>query len=70
MVEFAEGEPAAGLPCRRRRLFFRLTGHDGTVNLKATGLGNHFMEAEDFIQHIRIRQEGVGDNTQLPPLFR
>ncbi|STW48931.1 Uncharacterised protein [Klebsiella pneumoniae] len=55
-------EQAAGV---KRRLFFRLTGHDGAIDLKAPGLGDHLMEAERFIQHLRIRQEGVGDNAQL-----
>ena len=50
---------------RERRLFFRLTGHDGAIDLKAPGLGDHLMEAERLIQHLRIRQECVGDNAQL-----
>ena len=55
-------ERAAGV---KRRLFFRLTGHDGAIDLKTSGLGDHLMEAERLIQHLRIRQEGVGDNAQL-----
>ncbi len=55
-------ERAAGV---KRRLFFRLTGHNGAIDLKAPGLGDHLMEAERLIQHLRIRQEGVGDNAQL-----
>ena len=47
------------------RLLFGLARHDGTVDLKAAGLRDHFVEAEGFVQHFRVRQEGVRDNTQL-----
>lgn len=46
-------------------LFLRLTGHHRPVDLKAARLGNHFMEAEDLIQHVRIGQEGVSDDAQF-----
>ena len=47
---------------RAGELLFRLARHHGAIDLKAARLGNHFMEAEDLIQHIRIGQEGVGDD--------
>ena len=48
-----------------RRLLFGLTRHHGAVHLKAAGLGDNFVEAKSFIQHFRVCQEGVRDDTQL-----
>ena len=50
---------------KKTRLFLRLTRHHRSVDLKAARLSNHFMEAEDLIQHVRVGQEGVGDNAEL-----
>ncbi len=60
----APAVPGAGRR-REKTIIFRLTGHDGAIDLKAPGLSDHLMEAERLIQHLRIRQEGVGDNAQL-----
>lgn len=67
MGGFARGKRQRYQSGRRREktIIFRLTGHDGAIDLKAPGLSDHLMEAERFIQHLRIRQEGVGDNAQL-----
>lgn len=69
----APGLPDSGYAyptCQIRGLLLSLTRHHGAVNLKATRLGDDFMEAKGFIQHFRVRQEGVSHNTQFTPLFR
>lgn len=48
-----------------REITFGLTRHHGAIHLKTAGLGDHFVEAKGFIQHFRIRQEGVRDDTQF-----
>ena len=53
-----------------RGLLFSLTRHHGTVDLKTARLRDNFMEAEGFIQHFRVRQKRVGDDSQFTPLFR
>ena len=46
-------------------LLFRLARHHGAIDLKAARLGDHFVEAKGFIQHFRVREEGVRYDTQL-----
>lgn len=49
---------------------FGLARHDGTVDLKAAGLRDHFVEAEGFVQHFRVRQKAFATIRSSPPLLR
>ncbi len=49
----------------KRRLFPGLASHHRAVNFETAGLGDHFVEAKRLIQHLRIRQEGVSNDTQF-----
>ena len=43
----------------------RTASHHSAIDLKTPGLRQHFMVAECFIQHIRIRQKRIRHDAQL-----
>ncbi len=55
---------------RAGELLFRLARHHGAIHLKAACLGDHFVEAEGFIQHFRIRRKAFATIRSSPPLLR
>ena len=57
-------------PALYGELFLCLTRHHGAVDLKAARLGDHFVEAEGFVQHFRIRRKAFATMRSSPPLLR